>query len=436
MLDENKAKEQSIVLQKWKENNFIGTYEGFTGVGKTRIGTIAACEFIKRDSNEKSLIVTVKEDLRDITWEESIKKWGYIRQRDNVEIQCIQTAYKFVGRHYNTIVIDEWHGTLGPCFRMLLKNNTYDRLLCLTATIDDNPEKLAFTQEVAPIIWSTPRDRAVSLKLVSPSRIYNMSVDLTDIERKRYDQTDEQFKLFEAALGGPFSAFNKSAKFLRFKSIKADGSNIRVYIPASKFIYDSEIDGVTITDDMCRLLTNDEFELLKLRMHQSREYWKHMRQRRNICINAFNKIAVAADIIKRYPDRKGIVFAASIAIAEDTKKLIGNGCTIYHSKLKSTEALTNLRDFIDGKYTTISSVKALNEGTDVPECSLGVSTGGDGKKLTAIQRNGRISRFIEGKISYFVNLYAKNTQERVWINKATSHMNPKWIESIDELPLD
>ena len=435
--DDNKSREQSIVLQKWKESNFKGTYIGFTGVGKTKIGTIAAAEFIRRDPKETSLVVVPTENLRDNEWEKSFNDWGYHRERDGVEIMCIQSAHRLSGKHYNTIVIDEWHTTLGPKYRDLLKNNTYDRLLCLTATIDDDPDKLAFTKEVAPIIWTTDRERAISLKLVSESMVFNLAVELTYYERKKYDVIDSRFKVFEEQLGGKAKAFDVSSRFLRLKYADSKASNMLVYISENRVIYKSEVDGVRIVEEGCRRLTSDEAIMLNKKISQANGYWTGMRERRTILINAENKIAMVKRITDKYSDRKGIIFSESISMADKISTTVGDKCTAYHSKLGSTDAKAEaLRQFSIGTKQFMSSVKALNAGMDVPDCSLGIATSGDSKKLMHVQRNGRISRYIDGKVSYFFNLYCKDTQEVSWIRNGTKLMNPKWITSLEEAPIN
>lgn len=433
-INENKSLEQSIVLQKWKDNNFIGTYEGFTGVGKTKIGTIAACEFIRRNPEEVSLVVVPTVNLRDNEWEKSFIDWGYIRERAKVTIECIQTAYKFVGRHFNTIVIDEWHTTLGPEYQNLVKNNTYDRLLCLTATVDDDPNKLKFTQDVAPIIWRTPRERAISLKLVSPSLIFNLAVELTERERILYDYTNGKYLIAENNLGGRLKAYSTSQRFLRLSKADKTSSNMRVFIPENRVIYAIEANDVTIPTSMCRLLTSEENQILKAKIYNAFLYWKYLRERGTVATGAINKVGVTKQIIDRFPDRKAMIFSKNTHFADAITNELGDKCVTYHTGLTLSQRKESIARFSNNEAQHISSCKALNAGVDIPECSLGIATSGDSKKIGHTQRNGRTSRFIDGKVSYFINMYAKNTQELNWIRNGTKEMNPKWIESVDELP--
>ena len=434
-IDENKKREQDIVLGKWKDAEFKGTWCAATGCGKTRVGVIASSEFIRRDNTENSIVIVPTENLRDNEWENSFLQWGYTREREKVEIVCIQTAYKYSGKHYNTVVMDEVHLSLSEQYGLFLKNNTFDRILCLTATPPEDQDKLNFLTSIAPVIWVTDTKRARELKLIAESLIFNLGVQLTEDERKMYDEINRQYLFYEHQLGGNFKAFDASSRFLRLQSASKDCSNMRVLISENRVIYAHEINEITIRSTDCRALTLDEASLLQSRVHQSRMFWRYMRNRRERCLVASNKIFLTKQICERYPDRKGIIFSEVIDFADRITQAIGDKCISFHSKQTDDLRKTALDSFKNGEKQYLSTVKALNTGLDVPDCSLGVATGGDSKKLARIQRTGRTSRYAEGKTSYFINLYAKDTQEFNWVRNGTRNEQVKWIESIDELPL-
>lgn len=435
-IDENKKQEQDIVLSKWKDNNYRGSWFAITGCGKTRAGIIAASEFIRRDNNEKSLVIVPTENLRDNEWEQSFVQWGYGDVRKNVEIVCIQTAYKWSARHYNTVVIDEVHLALSEQYGNFLRNNKFDRILCLTATEPEDENKLDFLLNIAPVIWRTPIQRARELKLVAPTLTFNLAIELNEDERKLYNEVDAQFKLCEQQLGGNRSAFEVSSRFLRLQKIDKNGSNMRVYTPEQKVIYANEVNDITIHSSNCRLLTEAEVKQVLHKINTSRLYWRYMRERKRICVRAANKIAVTAQICNRYSDRQTIIFSELVEIADEVTNFINgtNGitCLSYHSKVKDREG--NLKQFKENVVNRLSTVKALNTGADFPMCSLGIATGGDSKQIARIQRTGRVSRYLPDKIAYFVNLYCKDTQEVVWTRYGTRYEEVKWIENINELP--
>lgn len=428
-INENKTKEQNLVLEKWANNNYKGTYYGYTGVGKTRIGTIAAAEFIKRNPSETSLIVVPTENLRDNEWTNSFIKWGYGSQIESVTIECIQTAYKRTGSHFNTLVVDEVHSTLGSNYKALFENNTFDRILCLTATLD-NEEHKSFLESLAPVIWITDKKRALELNLVSPCIIYNLAVPLTEDELINYKVADNGYRYYENALGGSRKAFSESSYILK---LSKNMNNLVYYNPENRIIDKQLINNVTIKQTDCRLLNDSEIKLLKDKTKNAANYWRYMRERRSICQNSYNKILACKQLVDKFSDRKTIIFSDTTEIANQIKDLIGDKCLRFHSKLTETEKRESLLSFSNGDKPIISAVKALDEGMDVPDCSLGISNSGDSTKRRNLQRNGRISRYVDGKVAIFVNLYNADTQDFKWVFKRTQEQSPKWINSIDEI---
>jgi len=98
-MDANEIKDeiQRKGLNIWWSSPFYGkgTLQYATGVGKTRCGVLAAALMVKKlgmDCN--MLILTPTETIRDRSWKDEFKKWGY----DDIftaciKCVCIQTAY-------------------------------------------------------------------------------------------------------------------------------------------------------------------------------------------------------------------------------------------------------------------------------------------------------------------------------------------------------
>jgi superfamily II DNA or RNA helicase len=133
MPDDNKTIEQEIVKSKIRNNNYRGTYIGATGVGKTKIGVDLIVENLISNPNEKWLVITPTENLRDNEWVLEFIKWGYSQYLSKVQIICIQTAYKIAGQEFNAVV-DEVHTTISPEYKMFYLNNKINKLICFTAT--------------------------------------------------------------------------------------------------------------------------------------------------------------------------------------------------------------------------------------------------------------------------------------------------------------
>ena len=160
-----------------------------------------------------------------------------------------------------------------------------------------------------------------------------------------------------------------------------------------------------------------------------------MRKRGDICKNSQAKIPVIKQLLEKFDDRKALLFSASTDFADAVQEELGDMCLSFHSKRSKKEQTEILKKFKDNrtKQRVISSVKALNAGFDVPDCSLGIVAAGNSKKLDNIQRTGRIIRYVPGKTAIIINLYAPNTQEVSWLNKRQEGQNVVWAESIEEI---
>ena len=70
-------------------------------------------------------------------FKEEFIKWGYEHVLDRVDIVCYASAYKLENEHYQVVVYDEIRLGLSPEYRKFFENNTWDRLLFMTATVPE-----------------------------------------------------------------------------------------------------------------------------------------------------------------------------------------------------------------------------------------------------------------------------------------------------------
>lgn len=388
----NKDKEQRIVWTKWIENNYTGTYIGSTGVGKTKVGVVPIGRNLMADPYATALIIVPTERLRDNEWPSEFKRWGFASILPRVEIVCINTAREFIGRHFTTVVVDEVHTTLSPENIKFYENNSWNRLLTLTATMDD-PDKAAYLYRLAPVVWVTSPERALDLGLVAPCKIYNMAVPLSTQEAREYNKANASYHWTENMLGGKYAAFKNAGEIL--KSTTA--------VPEAK--------------------------------QAASLFFASMRKRNDITNNAEFKPIVAKAIIEKFSKRKALVFSESIAFADKLQEMLGDICVTFHSKLTPDQKEWAMKKFGDGrtKQRVISSCKALNAGFNVPECSLGICTAAMSKSLVDIQRRGRIVRLKIGKLAIYVNLYSIGTQEEKRLKRRTAGQEVTWITSLNQI---
>ena len=391
-LNKKKDKEQQEHLKAWKSKGYKGTSIAATGLGKTRMGVLAITELLDDDPNKVALVIVPTENLRDKEWLDEFKNWHMSHLLPRIEFMCIQSAYKLVGHHWDIVVVDEVHTTLSPEYRNFYENNLWDRLYCLTATAPENKEYLEYLKSFAPVVKTTDINAALSLGLVSPYKIYNIGLEFTPDEMLEYNKCNKMFNLATIKLGGQFVAFENATKYRNGK----------------------------------------DPELKKW----ANIFYVMMQKRKKICFNASNKLKMTKEIVNKFSDRKALVFSENITFAEDLQEILGDECVTFHSKMSTKERKEALKTFDDGrtKKRVISSVKALNTGFNVPECSLGICCAGSSKALDNIQRKGRTLRLVEDKVAIYVNMYVKGSQELKWVRKRTKKdYQTQWVDSVEQI---
>jgi superfamily II DNA or RNA helicase len=389
-LNDQKDREQRSHLNAWAENNYKGTSIAATGLGKTRMGVLAIAHSIK--TTGKALIIVPTENLRDNEWQNEFEKWGYSNLLPRVEFMCIQSAYKLEKNHWDIVVVDEVHTTLSHEYRKFYSNNTWDKIYCLTATPPENDAHLELLVSFAPIVRKTDLKKANNLGLIADHKVYNIGISFTPMEALEYNRINTIYNQAVDNLGGALVAFKNASKWKTSRdSSKSKWANI---------------------------------------------FYMAMQKRKNLCYNAAGKISLAKDILETFPTRKALVFSESIQFAERLQEILGDECITFHSKLSKKARVLALEEFADDTNSkrVISSVKALNAGFNVPDCSLGICTAGSSKALDNIQRKGRTLRVQENKNSIYVNLYVKGSQEVKWVRKRTSKdHNVKWINNVNQI---
>ena len=150
-----KDEQQRKALNAWWAQNGIGSIIAGTGFGKSRCGVLAVRHIL--GSGDRALVLVPTTQLQDQFKQEFIK-WGCEDILPRVEILCYQSAHKMEGKHYHVVVCDEIHLGLSEVYREFFNKNSYDRLLCLTATIPEEPEYRMVLVNLAPICFTITLD--------------------------------------------------------------------------------------------------------------------------------------------------------------------------------------------------------------------------------------------------------------------------------------
>lgn len=181
--------------------------------------------------------------------------------RSIVEIECINTSYKWEEKFYDLIIVDEIHRTLSPEFRKFYYNNRYTYILGLTATSPEEKEYKDLLDILCPIVYSITTKEAVKLKLITDYNLFNIPVTFTSAERVKYrTYTSMYLEAVHAISGGGERVFEVA-------NIAKDDPYHKYHAVAKKF-------------------------------------WFGMSARRWVCYKAHNKIQKSLEIIEAFPDKK------------------------------------------------------------------------------------------------------------------------------------
>ena len=380
---ETKSKEQSNALNAWHTAGYRGSIIAGTGFGKSRCGVLAVAHTLKDGGRALVLVPTVQ--LQE-QFKEEFKKWGHTALLTRIDVMCYQSAHKLEGEHYDIVVCDEVHLGLSPVYRQFFERNTYDKILCMTATLPEEDEYKQLLKELAPTVFTITIDECVQKGLVAPYDIYCIPVELTDVERAAYKKANNLFVQCKYRLGG-FDAFNEANRILR------GGQGDK---------------------------------------GAAAQFFNAIRQRKAVVQHAENKLHMASHIRDPHQDDKILTFSGTNEFTNLMAQALDG--YVYHSGLSKKKREYTLELFNESESAVLCSTKALNQGFDVPDVGVGIIAGLESKALPMIQRVGRLIRFKEGKRGRVYILYVKDSQEEKWMDQATKTLhNVKRVDSLTNL---
>lgn len=386
----NKIKdtEQRHALNMWAKAGFVGSIIAGTGFGKSRCGVLAAGKTLRDhiEGEGRGIVLVPTVQLRD-QFEEEFSKWGYEDVVDLIDFVCYQSAYKLKDNHYNIVICDEVHLGLSPEYRKFFENNTYDRILCMTATLPEENEYKLHLFNIAPTVYKISLDQCVAMGLVSPYDIVCVPIKLTDDEKKEYKAINNKFVYWKYKLG-QFGAFDAAKAIMANKNAT----------PQDK--------------------------------QAAARFYACIRERKKVVDFASNKVAQLQKLVIQNLDSKMLVFGGANAFTDELCEATQPFSVAYHSGKTKKQRENALKEFKDGVKNVLCSTKALNQGLDVPDASVGVVCGLTSKALPMIQRIGRLIRFQEDKKGKIYILYVKDSQEEKWLKSSVKGLkNITWLPS-------
>jgi len=168
-----------------------------TGLGKTRLGVVAAGEQLRSKDISSCLVVVPTIPLIE-QWKKEFKKWEY--SIDGIDFLCIRSAYK-LDKYYDLIIVDEIHMTLSTKYRDVFYKLKYNQIMGLTATKPHNIEYEKLLSIVCPIVYTKTIEDAKQANAISNFIVYNLECVMNRSEAARYRLFDGKLKRAQLELG-------------------------------------------------------------------------------------------------------------------------------------------------------------------------------------------------------------------------------------------
>jgi superfamily II DNA or RNA helicase len=185
-------------LNKWYKRGSLGVFQLPTGFGKTYAGILAAELFIKRNPNDKVLIVCPT-DAVIINFKNEFKKF----KRNNLLLNCKFICYASILKeidYYSLIILDEVHHIVTENKLQFFKNIKTKSILGLSASL--TVEQIVELNKVnLPIIAKYTLEDAQKGEFIAEFTIINMPIELTQEERIRYTNLTSRIEYVKNNLG-------------------------------------------------------------------------------------------------------------------------------------------------------------------------------------------------------------------------------------------
>lgn len=340
-IDNKRLYQQVRAVDIWY-NDYLGrgTVVATYGFGKTRVGKYAANRIIEKE-NAKKIIVLVHNEDRVYDWKIELK--SVIDKNSNVIfVETFNKTINYFLSNPNSsincdlLIIDEIH-KLSTVDRVRLADSNwikYKFILGLTATVPETGLAKECINKFCPVVHVISEELSIEKNFTSDYIEYNYGVELTDDERKDYDECDSIMKeiymkfacddSFYASLikvKNVFDLINACYTGVAYKNYDGKWRVIDKEYYIEKL---SEYKGWRKDKAIVTQIDKDIHEHYSPSaiFETAKKYNIVMRRRNDIINNAKNKMKASLEIVKLFRDSKIIIFGESTDMADNTANLI------------------------------------------------------------------------------------------------------------------
>ncbi|MGC8582167.1 MAG: DEAD/DEAH box helicase family protein [Thermoproteus sp.] len=339
-----------------------------TGAGKTYV----AIEAIARLGQSALVVVPTIELLRQ--WERRLSEYfpgrvgvwyGEEKRELCITVTTYDSAYvavEHLGNRYPLLVFDEVHHLPSESYRQIAELSPAPYRLGLTATPERADDLHLFLPElVGPVVYKMAISEAAG-KYLAEFDVEVVKVGLSEEEMRRYKELEKIYKGYIRAKG------------LRFKSPSDFGKLV--------------------------VLAGRSAEA-----RRALEAWHEMRR---ILFESKGKVDAVADILKKHPDGKILIFTEYTALAREVSRRYLIPEVTYDMPDQERELVMEM--FRRGEVRALVTGRVLDEGVDVPDVDVVVILGGTSSSRQYIQRIGRALRLKPHKAKIYEVVTARTRE--------------------------
>lgn len=451
---EKKLNRQLEGIERWKNavalglssKNGWGTFWWQTGVGKTYAACIIINKILTKNNASKCLIVVPNPELRK-QWQSVVNHNIAVENHGNITIYTIGELMKGFdeGLQYITdlVIYDELHKYYTPERLKVFHFIIAKWGLGLTADYEDKEHRQKSIEYLLPIVDRIDEQEALREGYISKYTEYNLAVSLNEVEKKQYKElsdiiTANLSKFGRLGLRGAQEVLEGMEAAYKYAAIQGWNSNLAKDHPINQMYNPHKILGY------------------------AKNAMSSIHGRKKLLYFSQNKLILALKILVKFPELKTIIFGQSTVLADviynaikkyNKDNNIEREIIVYHSALQTViveedgkqikKGKTILKreaveKFKKSKNGVLSTARSLDEGLDVPDIRLCLTTSGTQNPTQYNQRKGRgvrVENYEEDINVLIINLYIKGTQDEQWLKKRQSKSKATiyWIDSVDDI---